>query len=371
MSYLPITSRQVQWLKANGFVNTDNDLIVPHTWKPNNYAIMDANGNYHQMVEINRKNWDATNEFASATIHDAFMVGGVQKRLFIGKGHLVDDGNGHPVTWLNKLPMVSKTFDQELAACASLNNGLTITGWHQMTMIEWALMMQIIKSSDVTVRGNNNWGQDINEKSVTFRLGTAAAFNDHASDGRSYAGSGGNKTSHNGAPDGIFDLTGNVWQRIAGCKIVNGEIQISNANNMADAIVDQSEASTQYMAILEDGTLVAPGTANTLKFSVNGNITKEAPGATSASKAFDSIGCESDVSAISPGVAMLKKYGLYPYTSGMGGTFWYNTAGGFIPLRGAGWYYTTSAAVPALICNYTRSNANWHIGFRAAFVGSM
>ena len=366
VTFLKLISGMNEWLKAYGY-ETDSEPISRHRYMPNNYAVLDANNHYHQMVEINRKNWDATNGFAAATIHDAFIVGGVQGRLMLGKVPATNDWIGKPVSWMNRIPMTNNSFDQELALVSALNNGGTITGFHDMTIVEWALLMQIIKNSGVTVLGNNNWGQDINDKMITFRLGVPAAFADHASDGRHYTGSGGNLTSHNNENDGIFDLTGGVWQRLAGCRIVNGEIQIFDKNNAANHQLDQSDASLSYLSILEDGTLVSPGTANTLKYSVNGNITKAVPAPVNSSKPFNAIGCEPDVNSSSNGIALLKKLGLYPYTTSMGGTFWFNTAGTFVPFRGADWGNAANAAVPALNCNNTRSSANSNIGFRVAF----
>ena len=369
MSFLPITSRLIQWLQANGYTE-GTDLIEQSTYLPNNYAILDANNNYNQMVEIPRKNFDPTNLFASSTIHPAFTVDSTQSRIFIGKGQAVDDGAGHPVSWMNHIPMVSKTFDQELAACAQLNNGSTIIGYHQMTNAEWALVAQISKQQLGTtpVYGNNNWGQDVDARDITFRLGTPAAFTDHTSDGKSYTGSGGHRTSHNYQPDGIFDLNGNVWERVGGMKIVNGEIQVLADNDAADYTKDQSASSTIYKAILDDGTLVTPGTIGTLKYSIAGNITKVTPAAVATSKAFESIGCESDVSASSAGVALLKTLGLYPYTTGLNSDiFYYNTSGEFVPIRGGGWGDGTYGGLFALDLLFTRSNAGASIGFRLAF----
>lgn len=367
--YLPITSRLIQWLGANGYVK-GSDLIQQSVYLPNNYAILDANNNYNQMVETPRKNWDPTNGFASATIHPAFTVNATQSRIFIGKGQAVDDGAGHPVSWMNNIPMVNKTFDQEQAAIAQLNNGTTITGYHQMTNVEWALLAQISKQQLGTtpVYGNNNWGQDIDARDITFRLNTPAAFTDHVSDGKSFTGSGGHRTSHNYQPDGIFDLNGNVWERIGGMKIVNGEIQILANNDGADYTKDQSASSTIYKAILDDATLVAPGTIGTLKYSVAGNITKVVPGAISMSKQFESIGCESDVSSSSAGVALLKTLGLYPYTTGLNSDyFWLNTSGEFVPVRGGNSSTGTNGGVFALNLASTRSYANTYVGFRLAF----
>ncbi len=370
MAFLPITSRLIQWLQANGYTE-GADLIEQSAYLPNNYAILDANNNYNQMVEIPRKNFDPTNLFASATIHPAFTTNSTQKRVFIGKGQAVDDGNGHPVSWMNNIPKNSLTFDQELAACAQLNNGSTITGFHQMTNAEFALIQEISKNQLGTTElyGNNNWGQDIDAKDVTFRLNVPAAFTDHVSDGKSYTGSGGHRTSHNYQPDGIFDLNGNVWERVGGMKIVNGEIQILANNDAADYTKDQSSTSTIYKAILDDASLVTPGTTGTLKFSTAGNITKVAPASIASDKPFESIGCEADVSSTSAGIALLKTLGIYPYTTGLNSDhFWFNTNGEFVPLRGGYWGAGSNAGLFALGLLNTRSDAYWSLGFRLAFV---
>ena len=369
VTYLKLISRLKSWLTANGYAN-DTDMLSPHNWLPNNWAVLDANNNYNQMVELPRKNWDATNSFASANMHPTFTVNSTQSRIFIGKGQAVDDGFGHPVSWMNHMPMVGKTFDQELAACTQLNNGTTITGFHEMTNAEWALISQISKQQlgSTPVYGNNNFGQDIDARDVTFRLGTPAAFNDHVSDGKSFAGSGGHRTSHNYQPDGIFDLNGNVWERVGSMKIVNGEIQILADNDGADYTKDQSASSTIYKAILDDGTLVAPGTIGTLKYSLNCNITKVTPAAGTPSKAFESIGCEADVSTSCAGVALLKTLGLYPYTTGLNSDwFWLSTVGEFVPIRGGRWSDGPYAGLFALYLGNTRASAGTYFGFRLAF----
>ncbi len=367
VTYLKLVSTLKAWLYARGY-EADSELLSRHRDLPNNYAVLDANNNYNQVVEVNRLNWDATNNFASANIHDAFMVGGSQKRVFLGKAQASDDGNGHPVSWMNRIPMNSKTFDQELAACAQLNNGTTITGYHQMTNSEFALLQLVSKNLIPNLPGNNNWGQDIDNKDVTFRLGTPAAFTDHVSDGKSYSGSGGPRTSHNGQLDGIYDLNGNVWERVAGMKIVNGEIQIINQNDAANYLLDQSATSSQYKAILDDGTLVAPGTAGTLKWSAASNITKVA-GVGSPGKTFETVGVEADVLISSAGIALLKKLGIFPFTTGLNGdNLWLNLSGEFVPRRGGSWLYGSLAGLFSLYLSSARSAADSSVGFRLAFV---
>jgi len=54
-------------------------------------------------------------------------------------------------------------------------------------------------------------------------------------------------------------------------RLVDGEIQIIPNNNAAIHNTDLSANSAAWKAILQDGSLVAPGTAGTLKFDYTGN----------------------------------------------------------------------------------------------------
>jgi hypothetical protein len=84
MSYLPITSANIKWLRANGF-NAVDDAIIQHVALPNNFAIVNTAGIYSWFVKINRFNWDDTNGFASTVIHPAFTVNGIEKEIYVGK----------------------------------------------------------------------------------------------------------------------------------------------------------------------------------------------------------------------------------------------------------------------------------------------
>lgn len=47
---------------------------------------------------------------------------------------------------------------------------------------------------------------------------------------------------------------------------------------------------------------------------------------------------------------------------------WFNPVGERLPLCGGGWYNGAHAGVFGLDLGDPRSNANWHRGFRSAFV---
>jgi hypothetical protein len=364
-----------QWLINHGFQASDQQ-IIPHNSLPNNFAIANKNGVYSEFVKLQRFNWDPTNGFASTLIHPAFMVGGVEREIFIAKyqaclltaAGLVDNTSGVTAGSRKNVEQKSSVnFDTALALCAA-NNAGAIAGFHLMTNAEWAALQIKSVAGATQPYGNTNYGRDDRDLSIVGRCYTLANFGVAVESARWLTGSGGIKTSHNFDASGVFDLSGNVWEWVGGLRLLNGEINILVNNNAADATKSQLVGSTEWKAILEDGTLVAPGTADTLKVYSNGNITKAATSG-SGSKTFESITVESDVSGASAGVALLKSLGVLPFTTGYNGDyFWYNNAIESIPHRGGDRGGLASAGVSALYLGDGRGSVDWSDGFRLAFV---
>ncbi len=366
--------KHIQWLRSNGFTDAD-DLLVPHQLLPNNYAILDKNGNYHWMVEIPRKNWDSTNLFASATIHPAFTVQGAQKRIFIGKYQASQNSAGQYITQANKNVKTSIDFDTADAAAQALNDGGSITGFHMMTNTEWALVALISHYLGTMPKGNNNYGRDIDDKFVTGIIESGYEGNfGSASPARWLTGSGGVKTSHDGTPAGIFDLNGNIWEWVRGMRLQDGEIQILPDNDAA-ANLDVSASSTYWKAIdAATGNLVAPGTAGTLKYDgvssgdsgaaeVDTNV--DFPGSTGYNQnTFESLSAASGITI----PEIMKKLCLYPPLASLGNDyFWVRNYSERLPLRGGGWSNGANAGVFSLYLGAPRSGLDWDFGFRLAF----
>lgn len=284
-----------------------------------------------------------------------------------------------------KDPRAYVTFDQ--AQTYSEAKG---KGWHLATNAEYAGIALWCLKNGFMPRGNNLYGGDHSaphERGIVTYTYTSEG---KLYNGRTATGSGPVSWNHDGTTAGICDLNGNVWEWAGGLRLKNGEIQIIPHNNAAKHL-DQSDTSVQWKAILQDGTIVAPRTANTLKIdnSVAGNATQTDPKVSgtpiiSTTRQFpmytggdvDSYYghnyCTFETLAAKSGITvpmLLKILGIAPPTTGLeGDNFWCRNYGERLPLRGGGWGNTSGAGVFALDLYDARVYSSHHVGFRAAFV---
>lgn len=261
-------------------------------------------------------------------------------------------------------PRVYVTFDQALTACR--NKG---AGWHLHTNALWAAIQSWCYKNNTVPHGNSNYGKDFtnpHERGVI------------SGDSRTATGSGPVTWYHNYDSSGIADLMGNIWEWVAGLRLVYGEIQVIPYGNAMKFDCNMSETSAEWKAIMPDGTLVAPGTAGTLKYdgeSASGgpriNTTVEFKPATDDGSYFRQFGTLPAKAGVNI-PAMMKGLGLAPisdFTYGNGGLWIRPQAAERMPLRGASWNDPSGAGVAALALSHPRSISSNHVGFRAAFYG--
>ena len=265
-------------------------------------------------------------------------------------------------------PRVYITFDQALQMCRNKGDG-----WHLHSNALWAAIQSWCYRNKTVPHGNGNYGKDY---SNPHEHGVTTYIDGNHGGGRTATGSGPVTWYHNYDSSGIADLCGNIWEWVAGLRMVNGEIQIIPYGNSMKADCNMSATSTEWKAIMPNGTLVAPGTAGTLKY--DGETATGAPRINTAVefkpgtddgyywRQFGTLAAKAGVD-IPP---MMKALGLAPipdYEYGNGG-FWIRPqAAERLPLRGAHWLNTTGAGVSALGLHNPRSLSYVGVGFRAAY----
>lgn len=345
-----------------------------------NTVLYDDKGYPSVMVVIPKFKLEDIDASLGTGVHPAFIVNGTEKpEIFVGKFHaFLHDGQA--LSLPGQAATVSKTFDQALDACAAKG-----PGWHLMSNAEIAAIALWCWKNGFMPRGNSSWGKSDSSAYETGRRVDGGTPGTATGSGQTLSGSGPMSWYHDNSPAGIADLNGNIWDWAGGFRLNNGEIQILPNNDAADSSKDQGSASALWQAITGDGSLVAPGTAGTLKYdSVNAGTTGDvgpaqlddvidnsnAPASGDDGRTyntFESLAADTGIT-VPP---LLRALGLAPVAAtGLGGDgLWVRNYGERLPLRGGSWSNGTRAGVFALDLGNPRSLVNSYVGFRPAFVG--
>ena len=285
----------------------------------------------------------------SEVVHSAWKQGTVEKEVFYASKFINCVVDGRAYSWPNVIPAHSYDFDTEMGFCNA--KGLH---WHQMSFAEWAAIVHLMHKTGYEPRGNTNYGKS---HSHTYEVGAKD------STGRTATGSGPVTWNHDGTPGGICDFVGNVWKRLSGSRIVNGEIQIMEGN--APALqVSHADASTAWKAIKPDGSLVAPGTSGTLRFNASGNIGTAVVTTGASSKAFSAIAAADSITL----PEIIRELLLAPVEGVANvGNFWWNLEGERVPFRGGCYHDTSNAGASALNLDNLRSYVYGDVGFFSAY----
>lgn len=330
-------------------VSQNGNLALP----PNNEILYDDLGNPSVMVKIPKFTYADLGLSGSGT-HPAFIVNGVEvPYIYISKyQNIVENDRAYSLPY--QRPHHTVTFDQAKTFCEAKGKG-----WHLMSNAEWAAIALWCKKNDCMPYGNNNYsyGDYYNTSEKGAPMGE---YNEDWGETVPYTatGSGPKSWFHNNDFSGIADLNGNVYEWVSGVRAEKGELQVIENNNSAMG-VDESATSELWKAISQAGAYVAPGTDGAIKFGSTGISTS---GTFKEATAADGVTIPTLVKALAlfPNDAADTYRDDYYYVNSSSADRLFYRGGGYGGDGSAGVFYCGGVSA--------RSNANYDLGFRSAFV---
>lgn len=332
----------------------------------NDEIILDDMGIPSVMVKVPLVYLDELGIGSAHTPHPAFIINDkVVPYIYVSK-YINVVKNNRAYSLPNQDPANCITFDRAVEVC--YNKG---AGWHLMTAAEWGVLHNLITAAGLEPRGNTAQGKSHIKAYERGVLSPQNPANVH----RTLTGTGGK----NWEALGVNDIVGNVHKWVV-ARLVNGEIQIVPNNNAAIHNTDLGVNSAAWRAILPNGTLVAPGTAGTLKFDYTGNPANSTAAfhitttlehqqaddnAGYGAKDFGTLTAKSGVTIPD----LLKALAFFPNSDKTGRGFMYFRNNGERLLVRGGPYGDGGRAGEALgNFSYPRSHSSVNVGLFSAFV---
>lgn len=350
------------------YMNNFDDLAMAvASFSGNNKVIFDDAGMPSIMVGIPKMRYSDIITGGTSDTLPWWIVDGVEKNVIWVSKYINTVVNSRAYSLPMKDPYTNVTFDQALAYCG--NKG---AGWHLNQNGVFAALNLWSEKNGTIPRGNTNWDASYTN---TYERGINTFVDGANKGGRTATGSGTVKWNHDWSSSGIADLCGNCWEWVSGMRLVDGEIQIIPYGNAMKSTTNMTADSTEWKAILPDGTLVNPGTAGTLKVDrtsssdvtlrINTSVTTQTDDTNDTSTPFKDTKAVSGVSI----PKILIAAGLFPDSAQTApGKFWARNNGERLPFRGSGFNNSSDGGVSALTLYSKRSVVNGKVSFRSAFV---
>lgn len=339
--------------------NFDDLALAVASFGGHNKVILDDLGKPSIMVGVPKMKYSDIIAGGTQETLPWWIVEGIEKNVIWVSKYLNCVVNNRAYSLPMKEPKIYVNFDDALKF--SRNKG---EGWHLLQNGVFAALSLWSEKNGTIPRGNTNQGAS-NEKAWERGINT------NIGSSMTVTGSGPVTWNHDHTAAGIADLCGNCWEWVSGARLVNGEIQIIPYGNSMKSDCSMGEDSTEWKAIMPDGTLVEPGTEGTLKIDknsdmlrINTKVTTRTTSNTDISVDFNGVAAVSGVSI----PKILIAAGFFPNMGSVApGRFWAKNSDERLPLRGSNFGNTSDGGVAALNLSNTRSAMSYN-SFRSAFV---
>ena len=250
-------------------------------------------------------------------------------------------------------PAVNVDFETAVSACIAKGEG-----WHLMTAVEWEYLLNQSREKNTMPHGNTDYGTDYYHKEEKADCSGCGY-------GRSKTGSGPATWNHDNTIYGVSDLNGNVWEWLAGVRLLNGAIEHIPNNDAALTGCDLSRDSKAWQQLrTKRGPVrveVEGGVIAITDRAAVGGYTPDYDGARIADLKID----------LQEVPQALKDLGIVPDNRAESelSTYVYfdATEGEWLPFRGSGFSVTSDSGPSALNLFNPRSYSSVGIGFRSAF----
>lgn len=350
--------------------NFDDLAMAVASFSGNNKVIFDDVGMPSIMVGVPKMKYSDIITGGTTDTLPWWIVDGVEKNVIWVSKYINTVVNSRAYSLPMKDPYVNVNFDNALAYCRNKGNG-----WHLNQNGVFAALNLWSERNGTIPRGNINWDASYTN---TYERGVNTYKDPAYTDGRggrTATGSGPITWYHNYDSSGIADLCGNCWEWVSGMRLADGEIQIIPYGNAMKSATSMTAGSTEWKAIMPDGTLVNPGTLGALKVDrtstsdatlrINTSITTQTTDANDTNVMYNAITAISGVTI----PQILIASGLFKDSAQTApGRFFARNNGERLPLRGSSFPYASYGGVSALDLRYQRSNGSNVVSFRSAFV---
>lgn len=347
--------------------NFDDLALAVASFGGNNKVILDDVGKPSIMVGVPKMKFSDIIAGGTQEVLPWWVIDGEEKDVIWVSKYINCVVNDRAYSLPMKDPQCYVTFDQALQYCRKKG-----AGWHLNQNGVFAALVLWAEKNGTIPRGNTNWDASYEK---AWERGVNTYIDGSHAGGRTATGSGPVTWNHDHSAAGITDLCGNCWEWVAGMRLVDGEIQIIPYGHAMKPDCSMGPDSTEWKAIMPNGTLVEPGTAGTLKIDrtsagdatlrINTSVTTRTTDSNDTNGVFKTTAAVSGVTI----PKILIAAGLFPETGMTSpGHYWARNNGERLPLRGSGFRNTSSGGVAALNLNHPRSYSSNDVSFRSAFV---